>query len=354
MKKFLFIPVVLFLALFFSACEKENSFENGGVPGAPVGGGPGTSGGTAAYDYEGGAASCTGAVVSGTFTTGIALGSSNTVVLSVDVDSTGTYTISTNTLNGISFSASGTFDTTGVQTITFTGSGTPTNAGNFNFTPGSDGCTFSVTVTGVPITTSNCKDCLYFPSCVNSRYTFADTLNGTASEFTSTYTSSSDTTIGGVVFQKIGYTTVPSSSASNTVLYYNCSAGVTTLKAYNSVTIISGTTIIESTTRPIKENDPVSASWVDAMTIPGPPDITNEQRFSIVEKGITWVAGGNTFNDVIHVHLSTGSTILGIFTEAATTEYYYAKGIGLIEATSYNVFLGQVFKHQVIKSYFIP
>ena len=58
---------LLFFAaiLFFSSCEKEYSFENGGVPGVIVGG---SSGGTAIFTFNGGTGSCTGAVASGTYT----------------------------------------------------------------------------------------------------------------------------------------------------------------------------------------------------------------------------------------------------------------------------------------------
>lgn len=353
MKKYLLsVPVIFILSLLFVSCEREISFENGGFT-TPVGPG-GSATGTAQYSYDGGTGTCNGAVVNGTYTAGTALTATNAVIVTVDVDSIGTYSISTNTVNGISFRATGTFTATGSQTITFAGTGTPAAAGSFNFTPGTTGCSFSITVTGGSTVTANCKDCQYFPSCVNSTYTFSDTTNGVAGEFTSTYNSSVDTTIAGVVFQKIGYTTTPSSLASNNTLYYNCSSGAVTLKAYNSVTLINGTTIVEATTHPIKENEAVSAAWADITPTPGFPDILGEQRFSVVEKGITHVAGGTTFNDVIHIQLSTGNSILGIFTESAITDYYYAKGVGLVESISFNVMLNQVFKHQVIKTYFIP
>ena len=143
MKKFLFIPVVLILSLLFVSCEKELSFENGGVV---VGGGSGSAGGTAKYSFNGGTASCTGAVLSGSFTAGTAVTSANKVVLQVTVDSIGTYTVSTSSVNGVSFSGSGTFTSVGAQTITLTATGTPTTAGDINFTAGAAGCVFSVTV----------------------------------------------------------------------------------------------------------------------------------------------------------------------------------------------------------------
>ncbi len=125
----------LLLSLFFVSCGKELSFENDGA-----------GGGTAQYSFNGGTASCTGASLSGTFTAGTPVTAANTVTLSVIVDSVGSYTISTNTINGISFSGSGVFTSTGVQNIILTASGTPAIAGIYNFTPVDNGCTFSVTV----------------------------------------------------------------------------------------------------------------------------------------------------------------------------------------------------------------
>lgn len=149
-KLILFIPFVLLLSFFFVSCEREISFENGGVPGVITGGG--SAGGTAQYDFEGGTATCTGATLSGTFTAGTAVTAANTVTLDVMVDSIGSWIVTTSTVSGVSFSGSGTFTATGLQSITLNASGIPTIAGTFNFTPGADGCSFSVTV--VPAATN--------------------------------------------------------------------------------------------------------------------------------------------------------------------------------------------------------
>lgn len=148
-KRFLFIPFILLLSLLYVSCEREISFENNGVPGTINGGG--SAGGTAQYDFEGGTAACTGATLSGTFTAGTAVTAANTVTLDVTVDSVGSWIVTTSTVNGVSFSGSGTFTATGSQSITLKATGTPITAGTFNFTPGgADGCAFSVTVAAAP------------------------------------------------------------------------------------------------------------------------------------------------------------------------------------------------------------
>ena len=137
--------VILFLVtiFFFYSCEKEYSVENGG---AATGGG--TVGGNAIYTLDGGTGACTNAAVSGTYTAGTILSAANTITLQVEVDSIGTYIVSSSSANGIVFNGTGAFTALGPQTITLRGSGTPTDAGTFTFLLGTSGCSFSVTVTG--------------------------------------------------------------------------------------------------------------------------------------------------------------------------------------------------------------
>ncbi|MDO5981723.1 fibrinogen-like YCDxxxxGGGW domain-containing protein [Flavivirga spongiicola] len=70
----------------------------------------------------------------GSYTVGGALTNTNTITIDVIVNSYDTYNITTNTVNGYSFSASGTFSSLGVNTITLTGSGTPLAAQTDTFT----------------------------------------------------------------------------------------------------------------------------------------------------------------------------------------------------------------------------
>lgn len=89
---------------------------------------------------------CGSATVNGDYEEGVALDATNTVDISVNVATIGSYTI-TGAINGMTFSKSGVFTTTGVQTITLAGSGTPAADGTFNVPmPGMTPCTFAVTV----------------------------------------------------------------------------------------------------------------------------------------------------------------------------------------------------------------
>ena len=101
----------------------------------------------ATFALSGSPGNCTGAVINGTYTNGTALTASNTAVINVNVTSPGNYSIATGIANGISFSATGTFNITGPQQVTLIGTGTPTAAGPFNYQPtgGGNTCMFSVT-----------------------------------------------------------------------------------------------------------------------------------------------------------------------------------------------------------------
>ncbi len=106
------------------------------------------SGSTAIFTLESTSGVCNGAVANGTYTAGVALTPLNNVVINVNVTTLGTYTISTSVVNGMSFSKSGTFTTTGVQPVILIGSGIPVGSGisNLTATNGTSNCTFSITV----------------------------------------------------------------------------------------------------------------------------------------------------------------------------------------------------------------
>lgn len=142
--------IFLLAGFLFTSCEKELSVENGGTQ-------TGVIGGTAVYTLAGSPGTCTVATVSGIYNVGTAMDISNTITISVNVTTIGTYTVSTNSLNGISFTGAGTFINTGEQTITLTGSGTALAAGNFTYAFGANGCSFSVTVSQDATATGNFK-----------------------------------------------------------------------------------------------------------------------------------------------------------------------------------------------------
>ncbi|WP_286417115.1 hypothetical protein [Myroides odoratimimus] len=77
---------------------------------------------------------CSSIKVEGSYAPNIAMNADNKMLLSVNVQYPGTYSISTNTVNGVTFSASGTFTITGTQEVVLTATGTPVTGGIHRYT----------------------------------------------------------------------------------------------------------------------------------------------------------------------------------------------------------------------------
>lgn len=196
----------LLCCCFLVSCQKEVSIENDD---------PATPTGVAQFSFAGAPNACTGATIAGYYASSTTLSASNTVTIQVNVAKPGTYSVTTDIVNGYNFSAAGTFTTTGLQNIILTGNGIPLAAGDDVFTPESDniaGCTFSIkviapapavyTMAGSPAACSN--------ATVNGTYginipltstnTVSVQVNVTA---IGTYTLTTNT-IGGMTFSKTG------------------------------------------------------------------------------------------------------------------------------------------------------
>ncbi len=132
----------------------------------------------AAYSLQGSPGACTAAVVNGTYAAGSAMGSNNTVTIQANVTSPGLYSITTTAVNGMTFSATGAFSGTGIQSIVLRGTGTPVASGSFTFTPTGTGvgCTFSVTVAAANNDFITCKiDGVFSTFNVNTNATIDQT-----------------------------------------------------------------------------------------------------------------------------------------------------------------------------------
>jgi hypothetical protein len=139
------IFALLVAAVFFITCKKEYSYEggNGGVvtPPPPI---P-----TAAeYTLTGSPNDCEAPSIYGEYFAGRQFTSSNTIQINVNVTVAGPWSITTDTLNGVYFSASGTFTHTGNQSVILNGNGRPDQPRNFHFSILAVGssCTFTLPV----------------------------------------------------------------------------------------------------------------------------------------------------------------------------------------------------------------
>lgn len=152
---------------------------------------------------------CAAAVINGTYTQNTALTASNTIIVTVDVATAGTYTI-TGTINGMTFSKSGTFASAGTgQSVTLAGTGTPTTSGAnvVPLTGGTANCNVTVNVTpaaGAAVFTFVCASAV-----VNGTYTQSTALTASNTitvnvDVTTAGTYTITGTVNGMTFSKSG------------------------------------------------------------------------------------------------------------------------------------------------------
>lgn len=77
---------------------------------------------------------CNSLIVRGDYAPNIPMNATNTISINVNVEYVGDYTLTTNTVNGVSFTASGTFSNAGLQEVILRGNGMPLNGGLHHFT----------------------------------------------------------------------------------------------------------------------------------------------------------------------------------------------------------------------------
>lgn len=140
-KQALIICCFLFFILAgFISCQKDLSTETAGAAGS--------TGSTAVFSLVPSGSNCSDATISGVFQAGKVLMTDSKLMVTVTVTKAGTWTYTTNTVNGFVFKGSGSFTTTGSQVITLQASGTPLAAGNssFSLVMGTTTCGVSITV----------------------------------------------------------------------------------------------------------------------------------------------------------------------------------------------------------------
>ncbi len=172
--------------------------------------GGGTGGGTSVGTLGATAGTCAPVTNNGTYTQGILLNTTNTVTVQVNVTTPGTYIISTNTVNGVSFSKSGTFTSTGINSIILVGAGTPLMSGLQTFTVsfGGNTCSFPITFAAGTVPPVVVGD--YFPTTAGSFWAYGNVARKDSFLVTATGRSK---VIGGVSYTVFSTDTLPASGS---------------------------------------------------------------------------------------------------------------------------------------------
>ncbi len=344
MKQFLSIIFLVIMTVFFYSCKKEYSLEGGIVTG---GGNGNTNSGTSVGKLGGTPGSCANATLNGVYGQGIALTDSiNYLNVEVTIDTVGTYTIGTDTVNGVYFLASGTFTVPGLQTVKIKAYGTPFNPGLFTNTVKYKGssCLFDVEVFTVAI--PNGTD--YFPTTTNSNWTLIPDDPLASPDDTTRITSlGTFITFGGNSYSILEnkYSTPPKDSSyfrKGSGLYYN----------YGDLDLVGFTDGVIGEYIMLKDNVPVGNNWESSSFATSFSGIAGSFKIvsTISQKNVVKQINGKIYNNVIVVKHSFQAKIsVAPFTEVYKGELWFAKGIGLIRSitsdvtgtNSYGFFVGR-------------
>jgi hypothetical protein len=289
----------------------------------------GTTSSTAVFAIS----SCGSPILSGpVYTAGTTVSNLNTVMFNVNITTRGLYSITSNTVNGISFAASGSYNGTGSNTIILTASGTPSIAGTFNYTinTGTSSCTFPITVvTGTPPPPPANLD--YIPMTTNSNWTNRIiTIPQPTPDTTFLQVSPNSKTFGAnsyrIFERKITGTPQDSSYfRKNGGLYYQYING----RIANTTVPVNQEYLVLDSTKAI--NVPWATNFGN-IVFNGIPLNNFTITGRITARGTTQTVESITYNNVIIVQYDYAATVFGLPTSIATEERWFAKGIGIIKS----------------------
>ena len=191
----------------------------------------------------------------------------------------------------------------------------------------------------------DCKSCSYFPWCDGSVYHYIDTTTTGVNLVTQELDVQSDTTFDSKIWQK--------TLVDGGYQYYNCSNGVSSITQFNALAPGAGGTVTKLVNTLLKANDGAGSTWSDVVTTSSGANLNYD--YELVARGINRTVLGDTYNDVIQVHLTVSIEVplLGSI-DLTESDYYYANNVGLIENETYDALVGSPIVHRVLDSYSIP
>ena len=284
----------------------------------------------ATYTFNGTPNSCLNAVVTGNYAKGALLDTLCKMIVSVNVLTAGTYNVSTNTLNGYKFTATGTLTNTGVQAIVLTASGTPVAAGidNFTVSGSTTTCTIPVTVL-TPVAVTNPD---HFPLTQGSYQNYDDLLN---SPDTLQHIITDSSFIGGnkyrIIEERSAFGTPPTFTYRRMDSVYFESISID--KYTTSVKFLP---VITADFPFLREYLSKGDTWMSDEYI-GPSNfgqtIFLRYDFTCTDANATVTIKGKTFVNVYKIVMMPKLKSATTYPYASTSErydLYYAKGVGLI------------------------
>ena len=282
----------------------------------------------ASFTLQGSPNSCIIDTLIGGYIKGVAADTSSHVTIAVSVTTPGTYSVSTNAVNGYSFSGSGSFSSTGVQSISLVASGTPLKAGTDVFTvnAGSSTCSFSVNVLTAVVAANNDL----FPLTKSSFWNYEDLYyKGTTVKTSIIDTATHAGNLYTIMDEQTSTGSIQHSYRKNGVEYYEYMAIDDYTSSFHYAKRIYDDVLF------LKENLVKGDTWQTKEftdTADFGQVLVLQYRFACVAADVSVVVGSNAFSHVYEIQmqpwLRTTSGPYGQANEKYT--WYYAKGVGLI------------------------
>ena len=277
------------------------------------------------------AGACTPATPAGTYTQGIALTAGNTVTIQVTVATVGTYTIGTPTVNGVSFTKSGTFTTTGVQNVVMVGSGTPVSSGLQTFTVSFSGTTCNFPITFAVGTTPNSD---YFPLTANSFWTYDDTFSAPDTSYREC---SSQATINGNTYRYIYSGSGPiNSNTTDSTPYRKAGNNYFAYVSVDTFSHIIFDVPQHADLNFLRENATNGTTWStpDYVGTFSGVAVKLKYTFVVTNANTSIVVNGVTYTNVIQMDWKSSEDFGGGYMDGFLFTTYYAKGIGIVKNTT--------------------
>lgn len=313
-----YLVSILFIAGICFSCKKEKSFEQG-LP--------------AKGSLQDSLGNCMDKTVSGNYIAGKILTDSNYIDVNVTVLTKGVYSIYTDTVNGYYFKASGSFATTGQNTIRLKGVGKPISSGTDDFMIVFDStlCPVSVTVTdtssgGTGGGSGSSTD--HFPLTAHSYWAYNDIVYTDSIKRTNSFQGN----LNGVVYQ--AFVDSDFTGPLDTFLFRKSGTDYfenNWSDFYSGVPFDVGQ---RTDIKFLKENLSTGQSWTSpdySGTISGNPTKIH-YVFTCSNSNATVTYNGQTFTNVYQVTMKCFISIQGspFADEGVLITKYFAKGVGMI------------------------
>lgn len=305
----------LFIILFIVGCSKDLSFETGLV-----------YSGTASGSLKDSNGNCLNVVVKGQYIVDSSLKDSNYLLIQAEFSTTGKYKIFTDTVNGMWFLDSGFITNTGMQILKVRGYGKPILPVEAEFTVQLAGtfCFVKVQCSGTGSATSPTEDD-YFPTNVGNNWGYDDSY-------------ASDTV--GIISTNINAT---DPETNKTYRVFASSDGDTSYYRKTTGNYFEYALIADSS-KP-KEfrflTDTANAGYIwysdTVHTVFQGNAAVARIKFTIMSKNTSASYNGVIVNNVIKVQRNYEYNLGSGFQSLLTGNFYYAKGIGLINIEFPNI-----------------